>query len=75
MRSEKPFNRRTNTNCQMRPAVRQTMRTGMRFPSSPAMAGATIQARAPIGRAAAAQIQRTRAVKYCGMSVSTGIEE
>src|SRR5262249_5302565 len=43
---------------------------GMRFAPLLAMAGATIQARTPMGSAAAAQTPRTRALEYCGMSIS-----
>src|SRR5688500_7931986 len=56
-----------STNCQISPAVRQTTRGRINEATSlpSAMAGATIHASAPIGRAAAAQMARMPRRLYC----------
>ena len=59
---------RTKTNCQMSPAVRQISSASANGSSPPSWSlsqGATIQARTPIGTAAAAHTARIWASEYC----------
>ena len=67
----------TRTNCQIRPAAKHTIRalTIGTFPVPAKLslsAGATSQASAPIGSAAAAHIARIRRIPYCGMATFAG---
>src|SRR5687768_13062662 len=65
----------TIPNCQTRPAVRLRMMARGRAldPSNdPASQGATTQARAAIGSAAAAQVPRIRAREYWGSGIRAG---
>src|SRR4029453_16182171 len=73
VRCSRPTRITTRMNCQTRPTVRQTI-SALNIGTTPSPAnrsattGATSQASAAIGRAAAAQIPKIPGIRNCGIS-------